>query len=339
MTFDRSQHVIVGNVDKLGPAWWGVGDMRIDGVHHFAGPVPMPVARDLLNSANVSAEKIYTLNANGEYVEIPNMRAMQRITTGRVHKVFSDGYTPTAGDTLIDTVEPWLQGEVQVGSVGTLRHGALSFIQLEVAESISVEKFGETFRPYLLCADSKDGSIAETYKRCVTRAVCYNTVSAALGESGGVVRRKHTKNGRIDIRDAVQALGLIEATIDDYIAEMTMLIETTVTDRQWFAFLDANTPLLDAKTGELKTGKSLTLAEKERDALSTLWTRDMRVAPWKNTAWGVVQAVNTHTTHDATVRGVNGDRSERNRIRNITGQTEAMDLSTLDTLRKVLAAA
>lgn len=37
-----------------------------------------------------------------------------------------------------------------------------------------------------------------------------------------------------------------------------------------------------------------------------LWYYNVRVAPWRGTAYGVLQAANTYNQHEATVRGTPG---------------------------------
>jgi len=55
----------------------------------------------------------------------------------------------------------------------------------------------------------------------------------------------------------------------------------------------------------------------------------------KGTAFGVVQAVNTREHHLATVKGAT--RTERNMLRSVKGEWQALDADTLGTLTKVLA--
>jgi hypothetical protein len=99
-----------------------------------------------------------------------------------------------------------------------------------------------------------------------------------------------------------------------------------VTDRQWAAFLDAH-----CTTGATSS-RVKTLAERKRDTLTRLRDHDARVARRRGTAWGVIQAVNTYTDHERTVRGA--DRAERNMLRAIDG---GADTTTLATLRRALA--
>jgi hypothetical protein len=55
--------------------------------------------------------------------------------------------------------------------------------------------------------------------------------------------------------------------------------------------------------------------------------------PWKNTAWGVVAAMNTYGQHVSIVRGMS--RPERNMLNMVTGEFEKSDADTLEILARV----
>ena len=78
-----------------------------------------------------------------------------------------------------------------------------------------------------------------------------------------------------------------------------------------------------------------TLAQSKREGLQRLWDHDTRVAPWRGTAFGALQAVNTFTHHEGTVRGM--ARSERNMLRATTGATDALDRRVVDTILRIAA--
>jgi len=63
---------------------------------------------------------------------------------------------------------------------------------------------------------------------------------------------------------------------------------------------------------------------------------DERISPWRNTGWGVVQAVNTETHDEQTVRCAS--RAERKMLRAVTRGADILDGSTLATLRTLLPA-
>jgi hypothetical protein len=121
---------------------------------------------------------------------------------------------------------------------------------------------------------------------------------------------------------------------DDFAAEIAALCATKVDDTQFSKFLDLLVPMTEANGKPLEKG-ALTKRQNKQDTLTRLWIRDPRVSPWKGTAFGVVQAVNTYTHHEQTVKGAT--RAERNMVNAITGATAKEDNRALDLLGKVLA--
>jgi phage/plasmid-like protein (TIGR03299 family) len=231
---------------------------------------------------------------------------------------------------LLDTVGSILDDELAVGSAGLLRGGAVAWVSVEVPETITTPE-GVDFRPNLLACTSHDGSLATTFQRVVTNVVCDNTMSAALTEAGQRIRVRHSRHSRLRLAEARQALAVVHTIADEFAAQVAELTATTVTPRQWAAFLDAHAPLPDPAG----SSRSRTLAEAKRDVLGRLWDHDSRVAPWRGTAWGVVQAVNTYVHHEQTVRGA--ERAERNMLRAVDGGVDVLDRRTLGTLQRVLA--
>jgi hypothetical protein len=71
----------------------------------------------------------------------------------------------------------------------------------------------------------------------------------------------------------------------------------------------------------------VTRAENKTERLRSLWTGDPRVAPWKGTALGVVQAWNTYGHH---YTGKAEKRAERNMVNALNGSTSKADQFVLD---------
>jgi phage/plasmid-like protein (TIGR03299 family) len=161
--------------------------------------------------------------------------------------------------------------------------------------------------------------------------VCDNTLSIARGEKGQQYKVKHTSKSLSRIADARSALNIVYSMADDFAAEVKELCETTVTDKQWNAFLKEIAPLPE----DPKQVRGRTMAENKIAEFTRLWRHDERVSPWKGTAYGVLAAVNTYDHHIAITRGM--DRAERNMDKAVTGHFDKLDTATLDTLNKVLA--
>jgi phage/plasmid-like protein (TIGR03299 family) len=233
---------------------------------------------------------------------------------------------------LLNQVAAILDDELQIGSAGLLKGGAQAWVSVEVPENITTPE-GVVFRPHLLATTSFDGSLSTTYKRVVTNVVCDNTMAAGLGEQGQQFKVQHSRYSEAKLAGVRDALELVHTIADDFAAEVAALTSTKVTDGDWAQFLDTLAPL--AVDGEAKEGRALTMAQNKRDELAQLWNNDERVAPWHGTAFGVLQAVNTHAHHIQTVRGA--ERAERNMAMAVSGGFDKLDTETMSTLGAILA--
>jgi phage/plasmid-like protein (TIGR03299 family) len=331
-----------------GPAWHYRPELQGREDNHYDGPVPVAdVVRRLFNFrlevrpvgvlVPASLETATTVSPNGEplaWVEQPDRRAITRNDTHAVLGMFKDGYKiHQYEEWLIDTVADLItstRGDLGIESAGLLRGGAQAWVQVGVPETVHTPQ-GVSFRPHLLGVTSCDGSIATGFKRCVTLVVCDNTRDIALAETGEQVKVRHSRWSGFKLVKAREALDLVDTMVADFTAEVTALCATTVTDRTWRAFLDAHVEIAPDATTRARGN-----AERKRDALTSLWNNDRRVSPWRGTAYGVTQAVNTYNHWERKV--TRGRRDERNMANLIEGRTGKDDNDALRTLRRVLSA-
>lgn len=335
---------LIGFTDKRGHAWHYRADAQGDEPNHYRGPVPVPdVARRLFawdatsrplsvalpTDDLTAADGIDDTGQAITYAPVPDRQAIVRSDTGAVLGLFSTGYSiHQYREWLLDTVASILDDSLSIGSAGLLKGGAVAWVSVEVPDTITTPE-GVAFRPNLLACTSHDGSLATTFQRVVTNVVCDNTMSAALAEQGQRVKVRHSRYSKLRLGEARQALAIVHTIAEDFAADVARLANTTVTDRQWAAFLDAHAPV------PAEVGRSKTTAERKREALGRLWNHDARVSPWRATAWGVVQAVNTYVHHEQIVRGA--ERAERNMLRAVDGGVDQLDTGTLATLHSVLS--
>lgn len=313
-------------------AWHFSSDSQGDEGNHYLGAIPAgDVARRLFGWEAVEVD------LGGQLVFLPNgvpavfagQKAVAHGVTGEVFRVFQDGYRIHQHSVLLDWCEQITDGTVGISSAGILSGGAVAWVSVSLADT-TVTPEGVEFLPYLMLFGSHNGKFATGAKRVITNVVCDNTMGTAMGEkAGGEYRVKHTRNSGLRITDAREALGIIMASGDAFSAQVKALCETTVTDAQWFAFLDVVAPV------PALPGRGRTLAVAKQEDLRELWVRDNRVEPWRNTAYGVVQAMNTYTHHVQTVRCAL--RPERNLLGVLSGDFDALDTGTLATLGGVLA--
>jgi phage/plasmid-like protein (TIGR03299 family) len=319
---------LIGFTSKRGNAWHYDETKQGDEPNHYPDAIPVEdVRRRLFNWTPVKTPIQFYFN--GELRTSERRIVILRSDTGADLGMFKDGYEPHDYNSwLVENVETILDDSLAIGSAGLLRGGAVAWVSVEVPENITTPE-GVEFRPNLLATTSFDGTIATTYKRCITNVVCDNTMAAGLGEAGQSYKLKHTKYSAMKLLEARDAVAIIHSVADDFAAEVKALCETTVTDKQFSAFLDSLVPVPEDE------GRGRTMAENKRDELKSLYANDTRVSPWAGTAYGVLQMVNTFTHHGGIVRGAS--RQERNMLRAINGGVDKLDKSTIETLTAVLA--
>lgn len=327
-----NQNTLIGFTDKRGHAWHYRAAAQGDESNHYPGAIPVEdVNRRLFNwkAAKGTATATWLTDDGVAKVEDTKRFPVGRPDTGDIFGYFADGYViHQYSDWLLSKVANILDDGLAVGSAGLLRNGAQAWVSVEVPDNITTPE-GVEFRPNLLACTSHDGSLATTYKRTVTMVVCDNTLAAGLSEHGQQIKIKHSRNSNLRMAEARDALAIVHSIADDFAAEVKALCETEVTDKAWNAFLDAHKPL----TSDLSK-QARTIAANERAELNRLWNYDARVTPWKGTAFGVVQAVNTFEHHVGTVRGAS--RPERNMAKAVSGGFDKLDHSTVSTLDKAL---
>jgi phage/plasmid-like protein (TIGR03299 family) len=330
-----------------GKAWTYRAALQGDEPNHYPGAIPVAdVRRRLFNwkpvrgdvkSTGMNESGVFTLTDPNSIHTLRPPGSLSPDDPGAILGHFKKGYKIHDYDEwLIKNVESILDSDLHVSSAGLLREGAQAWVAITVPEIISTPE-GVEFRPYLYAATSLNGSIATGYGVCVQLPLCDNSLAISRGEKGRKIKLKHTTNSLDKIGRVREELGIEFAreAIDEgaaaFAAEVAELTNITVTDDQWAKFLAETAPAPDEK------GRSRTLAMNQRAELEQLYRYDERCKQWSGTAFGVLQAVNTHRHHVGIVRGMS--RPLRNMDRLITGGVDELDTGTLATLDKVLASA
>ncbi|MFN2562293.1 MAG: DUF932 domain-containing protein [Jatrophihabitans sp.] len=172
---------------------------------------------------------------------------------------------------LLDNLARLLDDGLFISSAGLLNEGRIAWVELEAPENL-VTKTGVAFRPHLLVCTSHDQSFASTYKRVQTVIVCDNTLALARGERGAQVKVRHTRNSSLNIATARDALQIVFDSGAEFAAEIDHLVDTTVTDEHWEAFLDARVavPEAEGRARTMATSKHLQPSRPERTILRAI---------------------------------------------------------------------
>jgi phage/plasmid-like protein (TIGR03299 family) len=334
---------LIGFTEQRGHAWHYRADEQAAEPNHYPAAIPVQDVRrrlfdwkvlegDVRSTATVLGEDgvgTVTVTDRDRKAMLRPPGALGAEDPGAILGVFKSGYAGHDYERwLLEQVAEILDDELAIGSAGLLKGGALAWVSIEVPETITTPE-GVAFRPHLLATTSFDGSVATTYGRKVQLVVCDNTHAVAMGERGQQIKVRHSRHSHVRLTDAREALALVHTIADDFAAEVAQLSAVRVSDGDWARFLDELAPLPDQE------GRSRTLAQTKREGLQRLWDHDTRVAPWRGTAFGVMQAVNTFAHHEGKVRGM--ARSERNMLRAVTGEVDALDRRSAAAILQIAA--
>lgn len=305
-------------------------------IAQYDGPVPVEDVRTMLFGwSAVPAPMFATINGRPVPVtsHVQNYRSDTLALLGTVG---SDRAIHQYADALLDNVAAILgtgSNPLGIATAGLLRGGAQAYVSISLADTITTAD-GIEYLPNLLAYSSHDASLATEYRRSVVNIVCGNAMGHARHSKQGIetrVRVRHTRNSVLRLESAREALGILAQVADDFAAHTSELCSLAVSERDWDAIVDE---LCGPMPGADATARARTMNANRRDALNDMLT-DSRVAPWRGTAWGAVQAVNTHAHHVQTVRGAH--RDDRNLAATIAGDWDALDANTERVVRRVLA--
>ena len=309
----------------------------------FDGAIPFDRVRDLFDFS-VSYTPVYTVRPDAGFVEVPNRHALVRDGAGpevSPLNIVSKRYgIHQFSEVLIDNLLTLIDtpsSDLEIVGAGLLSNGAVGWVQVH-APMMTVT--GDEMAPTITLASSHNGTFATQYRIGMFRFACSNQLGAMRTGRGvqGVYKLRHTLNSRIRFTEARAALGLLHQQSDEFRREVEALVATSVTDAQFGAIRMALDP---RPVGNDVTPHAMTRWETRQTALRKLWSADDRVTPYRNTAWGVVQAYSTWRQNIRSFRA-NGEfgtvsRTGRNMEDFLSGRCDTQDARVIDMTRAVLA--
>lgn len=322
-----NENSLIGFTEKRGNAWHHAEGYD----NHFPGAIPIERVETLMSYPLAEGVPTVTiLNEDGvTQIEAKGHKGIVRLDTGQVFKFFKEGYRiHQPREWCVQNLDTLVHGGLQVGSAILLRGGAVAAVQAELEDTREAAE-GVKHRPYITAATSMDGSIATTYLVGTRIWVCDNTLTYAMQEASALKHKiRHSAHSLSRMGEVRQNLGLVvEEVGDTFDREVKKLTSEYVSESRWNEFVKAYTGVETAKPG-----KALTNARARVGVLNQMWAHDDRVAPWRNSAWGVLSAINTS---EHWMFGAEKGREERNGLRTIQDKWADIDRNTLRVLATV----
>lgn len=320
---------LIGYTEKRGMAWHYRKDLQDGEPNHYPQAVPVEDVIRRLYSWEAQEAPVF-VRFNDTYKEQADRKAIVRSDNGDVLGMFKDTYAiHQYKDWLLDSVSHLIDDDLNIGSAGILKNGGVSYVSIEMPESITILE-GFTVRPMLLACTSHNGSLSTTFKKIATRVECDNLLASALREGSEDFRARHSKNSTFRLQSVRDALGFVHTMSDDLIAEVNKYVNVKVSDREWEAIVQRLMPI----SSDLSVAKqAISRVENKQERIREMYKNDPRVAPFAGTGLGVIQCFNTYAQHTI---GKDVSRVERNMYNALTGKIEASDRQVIQMIEELV---
>lgn len=280
------------------PAWHGLGVVVSDTL----------TSHDALVTAGldwmVSPEPIYL---SGE-VEIEGKKANVRSTDRKVLGVVSDKYKVVQNQEAFAFVDELLENAIEpvkFESAGSLDEGKRVWMLAHLPSRLIL---GDEIIPYIVMANSHDGSMAVTCAMTPTRVVCQNTLTMALNNADrswsirhmGDIKGKREDAART-LRLAVSYMDRLETKAEDY--QQRKLSKDALTDILKIMFPT------DEENTNRKNGNILDQKEAFLNTYAAALVGDL--AQFKGDAWGLYNGFADFASHSKPMRETKNFRENR----------------------------
>ncbi len=205
-------------------------------------------------------------------------------TVGGRYKVYQNEELFAFGDTLTSGGR-W-------ETAGSIRDGRVVFASLALDREIVLDPNGvsDVVKNYVLLTTSHDGSTSITAATTPVRVVCQNTLNLALGSVTQAFKVRHTQKMEGRIAEAKRILGLADKYLDQFDADAQAMMETEVTNGQFFDIVADiyPKPKNDSQAAETRWENRVSL-------LDDIWRSNTdgpdTMSSIHGTAWGALNAL------------------------------------------------
>ncbi len=253
---------------------------------------------------------------DGRMQEITTHKSIVRRDTKAVLGVVGRRYKPVQNEEAFE----WLDGLVgsrlaMYETAGSIRNGALVWALVRLPGELSIANTDDVVKPFILCVNSHDGSVAFRALNTAVRVVCSNTLTLALRNAGpDAIAVKHTDSIHDRLADAQEVLGLAVTEHRRFEAHMNLLAERKFRKRDFETYLDkvlgpASKQLVDGEEPELTAARQQIVANFDHEL--------QRLRGIEHTAWAAFNAVGQYVDWERPTRGSVGRVRDERRFASI----------------------
>lgn len=222
--------------------------------------------------------------------KIGGYKANVRSSDQKVLGVVTDRYSVVQNHEAFAFTDSLIGGDVRYETAGSLSGGKKIWLLAKLPET---EIVGDKTEPYVCFSNTHDGSGAVRVCMTPIRVVCNNTLNIALNGAKRAWSVRHTGNIQDKLHEAQACLEMANKYMDGLAEYADRLANTTVSDEQIRKLLNELFPIpTDATEREQKGVQRL-----KDEYMVCYFAPD--ITKFRNTAWGVVNAMSDMVTHNA----------------------------------------
>jgi phage/plasmid-like protein (TIGR03299 family) len=245
------------------PAWHGLGKT-------FNRPITV---NDALQQAalNYTVRKLPNFHHfNGQQIESTDSFFTFRTDTnfvlgsrlGKDYTVMQNADALQVVDNILNT------GRATIETAGAIDNGKTVFICLKTSEVMTVGK-SDAIAPYILIANSHDGTLAITAQFTNVRVVCNNTLRAALSTGNNTVKIRHTANASDRLTQAMYIMGMFDKVQEQSKDLYQVMYDTTISKADFAQYL-GNVILTPDEIRKINKGEADVLSSRKQNILSEI---------------------------------------------------------------------
>jgi phage/plasmid-like protein (TIGR03299 family) len=331
-----AKNVLAGFAKIRRPWWATLSEAEGHKPQLFDGAIPIERVEKLLTSWQPVVTPLTATLPSGKVITVGSHKLVTASDDdSQLGVVGIDSADCTYADWLVGTVRECVKpSELEISSAGMLKNRSQAWIQIERPDT-AVGPDGIKFSPHVTLSMALDNSLANQINQNQQFTICDNTLRITR-DQGIAFKKTSGANSKLGVyREVMLAIMRGE---NDFKATLESLLADEVSNRRFSKFLDSFLPVNDDDTPAKKSRSN-----RVRQEITHLYQYDERVAPWRGTGLGVVQAVNTWETHMSQLRNATDIelsdtdlRAMRNYAQNLTPvKGETADQKTMRILASV----
>lgn len=200
--------------------------------------------------------KVCTILPDGTQVEVVGKKAIVRGDVNKVLSIMGSDYQVFQNEESFDFMDAVVgEGMAAYETAGSLDEGRRIWLMARMPKTLHVGT--DEVHPYVLLANSHDGTLALRMLPTSVRVVCQNTLNLALGNKSEGLSIRHHQSLKGKVEQAKKNLSVISGRMDAYQEELNSLAARKVSTDEVSGYFKEVFPVKESKSKNVQVSASL----------------------------------------------------------------------------------